>query len=934
MGAAHDFLARVLPEDGYKCALVLDAGLRRQEFFETTEELADYVLEQDALEHTVYHACASFKTVGRRTGENALGSRAFWLDVDARTTHADAHYEDAVEAAHAASVFCRSIGLPAPIYTSSGGGIYLHWPLVEILGAEVWRSMANRLKQLCDENGLHADRVRTGDISSVLRTPGTHNRKNGAVVQCGPLVGPYAIEQFEVLNVSDVPSRVQYAVVSPRRSLIDAALVLSLEGGPSDPALASQRCRQLGRFVERLGNIPEPDWYAGVEVYAHCQDGDRFAQEHSTGHPTYSFGETQGRLDRARGYGPTTCAHFQALNPLLCEGCAYLGTITSPIQLGRRLPGEAVEESNGEESEEADEALPKGYLNNGQGLVYMHEGKGGVLTPKVVSPYGVELVSVQTGEADATVYSMVFAHALPKGRRYIEITNKAFFGAAGMSEMMGKGLIVHEPDMMKGFVRSSLEHWHKDKDTQYKFDQFGWKEDNTAFLWGRKLYTPSGIVEVSGSDEVNYRAKMLGPKGGSLDEWRRAANRLFAAGFEPQSIGLLCGFAAPLMRFHGTTEGGAIFSTVSDRTAGGKSTALEAAASVWGQLRGTQLVDEDTKVAKGLKLGIYGNLPCTYDELAQRDPELIRQFVLLFTGGVDRDRGTTQGTLIHTKSEWQTILLLASNKPLVDILSSIPGASSAPSYRLLEFQASLPEGTDKPAGDAMRRAFFANAGHAGDAYLRYLVKPEVIEYVKQAIPIATQQVWEQTKLNNDFRFWVRTVASIIVAGTIVEQLGILDFSVPRITTWLFDHMRRSAMVIGGDQDQRSEVGLLSQFLHEHREDTLIVNREWRQRVPAEVLQPPKNKLYVRIEREPQRCLILYAKLREWLLTKNVHRAAFEYSLMEKKVITNPRKWSTLGAGTMWSAGQVECVEIDMGVPLMSGVAREVYSSGGEKQANA
>jgi hypothetical protein len=73
------FLALVLPTEGYKCAVVLDGDRRRQKFFKTTDELANYILQQDGLGRTVYHACAVFKTPDNRKSVNALGIKHYWL---------------------------------------------------------------------------------------------------------------------------------------------------------------------------------------------------------------------------------------------------------------------------------------------------------------------------------------------------------------------------------------------------------------------------------------------------------------------------------------------------------------------------------------------------------------------------------------------------------------------------------------------------------------------------------------------------------------------------------------------------------------------------------------------------------------------------------------------------------------------------------------
>jgi hypothetical protein len=84
------------------------------------------------------------------------------------------------------------------------------------------------------------------------------------------------------------------------------------------------------------GNLPERLWYAGLGVFAFCENGDRLAHECSSGYPGYTAGETQERLDRQKEFGPTTCEKFHSLNPEVCERCPQWGRIKSPIVLGRQ----------------------------------------------------------------------------------------------------------------------------------------------------------------------------------------------------------------------------------------------------------------------------------------------------------------------------------------------------------------------------------------------------------------------------------------------------------------------------------------------------------------------------------------------------------------------------------------------------------------------
>lgn len=370
------------------------------------------------------------------------------------------------------------------------------------------------------------------------------------------------------------------------------------------------------------------------------------------------------------------------------------------------------------------------------------------------------------------------------------------------------------------------------------------------------------------------------------------------------------------MRFHASGEGGAIVSLVSDRSGTGKTTALEAAASVWGRLKGTQIIDDDTSVAKGLKLAVFGNIACTYDELFNRDPEVIRRFVLMFTNGRDRDRGTADGNLRHVRAEWQTILLLASNNSIVDILSSMDG-TDAPAYRVLEFTLAPISGADKKRGDALRKQLDDNSGHAADLYLRTLVQPATLKYIKDALPRWTDQVWKKTLLNPEHRFWVRAIASVIAAGAVVKHAGILDFSVDRIADWAIEYVQSKRNLT---EDHKFEpVSLLVRFLDQHLLDTLVVNDALKPGPggATQTLLAPRRNLSVRNELKPQRIFIEEGVLRRWLISKGANTDTFYRELRAMNILLRISS-KTLGAGTTHATGQVRSWEVDASVPAISG----------------
>jgi hypothetical protein len=385
---ARQFLRLVLPDRGYYVGMILESERRNNVFAPTIERLWEIVKDADQAGHTAYHACASFKEARHdprgtppaqrkygRTKHNVLGAKAFWLDVDAGP---DKPYPDWQAAARAVAAFCQATRLPMPLRVVSGLGLHVYWPLEQILDPEMWGRYARGLKALCVKHGLNADPARTADITSVLRTPGTHHRKAGVrLVQCGELVGPYAIEQFKIFlsactdRAPKTPPGLTVAqhleeLGPPRPHLRNEknnrseALLRNLSE-PYFGAMIAERCEQLRALRDKQGKIREPDWYAALGVLGFCEDGDRLAHEWSSGdRDRYSEGETDERLSRLRGLsGATTCRRFHELNPAVCERCSWWTKIKSPIVLGRKDGGTSDRSVSGDSSNRVNRAEPE-----------------------------------------------------------------------------------------------------------------------------------------------------------------------------------------------------------------------------------------------------------------------------------------------------------------------------------------------------------------------------------------------------------------------------------------------------------------------------------------------------------------------------------------------------------------------------------------------
>jgi hypothetical protein len=365
------FLNLILPEQGFCIAAIKNPRGRGfiHSFASTHEQLWAIIEEADQDRQATYHACASFREARSdpfgtpagqkrfgRTKHNALGAKSFWLDIDVGPGKG---YSDQDAAIDALRIFCKKLDLPPPIIVSSGSGLHVYWPLQQTLDRATWERYARGLKNLCFQYDLRVDPARTADISSVLRTPGTHNRKQGTereveldpkFLDMFPDTQGYALEQLKVLaEHTDAPKgapkeqrdegtkRARFDrnglfeaeklknldlrhLAAPNRRQIGAAALSGLaelddDYPPSSGELVAERCEQVRALRDSQEKVPEPLWYAAIGVLAFCKDGDELAHKWSSGDvlDRYTPPETQERLDRARTLtGATTCGRVVA----------------------------------------------------------------------------------------------------------------------------------------------------------------------------------------------------------------------------------------------------------------------------------------------------------------------------------------------------------------------------------------------------------------------------------------------------------------------------------------------------------------------------------------------------------------------------------------------------------------------------------------------
>jgi hypothetical protein len=489
--------------------------------------------------------------------------------------------------------------------------------------------------------------------------------------------------------------------------------------------------------------------------------------------------------------------------------------------------------------------------------------------------------------------------------------------------LASKGLLVENADVFKRFVRDSFNLFVETKKLGVMFEQCGWKENDTAFLAGNKLYRASGVEEISGSPEIAYRAQLIGPRpGGSLDGWKQRVDTLFGVGREASTFAMLAGFAAPLIRFLSTTEGGAVVSVVSRESGQGKSVGIDGATSVWGNGEALRLINFDTQVARAITWGVLGNLPCVLDDIAHKDAEQARDFIQRFTDGRDKMRGTRDGEIRHLLANWQTILVTSSNHSLVDMITSI-GGTAAMAYRILHFEASLPADVNKRDGESNRREMLKNWGHAGDAYLRYLLLPEVLAWAKESVVSVSQNLIDKYGFSTEHRFWVRTLACTFVAHAIIHKMGLVTFPVNVISDWAIDTTRAQGdigkyKVHGHNFASDTGPDVLAAYIAENIDHMLILADRPKPNTIAQPLRAPRGEVKIRLEQRPERLYISASQLRKYLVTRQFSFHHFREDMRRRGCWIELPERRSITAGTDIPSGPMNLLCFNTAHPDISG----------------
>jgi len=912
--------AACLPRKGFYCVdLATPKGFRHR-FFERLDSALEYALAQDARGEVAYLAQATFRTPENRKQSNVLWIRSFWLDIDCGPKWP---LKDQREGVDSLKRFVEATGLPFPEVTTSGNGLYAHWPLVEEVSERQWKMVATVLKTVVMgvEPKLQGDSSRTSDSSSVLRPPGTHNRKDPQspkevrILKQGT---PVALTDFATLLGAAVR---KYGLSVDRPAVPRGGTMPSefdIPSTPSDPHEIADKCSQVGHFRDLQGNVPEPVWYAMIGLLRHTVGGREVIHEWSSGHPEYDIDATNDKIlqHERSGAGPATCRHLSECSPGICTGCRYANKIRSPIVLGNARPDALPVplDTTGAEIP----APPAGFRRSEDGLYCEVDGVWTRFYPYDMHPVGYGWDATQEKEVST------WRHFLPhSGWQEFATRSSTFVDSREMQKTMADHHISllgqREANMMQAYTRGYLAELRKHRKMASLYSQMGWQEtqDGPVFVLGERIVSQEGITQAGLANAVPVEARAFHTKG-DPDQWRSATRVFRHEGMESRAFAFLVGFGSPLMRFTGFE--GAMVSLVG-LTGVAKTLLSRWTASIYGDHSKLILTPQDTHNSFFSRLGLYNTLPLVIDEITNVDPAVLSSLVYQITQGREKLSLTRERKERKNVNRWQTLALATCNAPgLAEKLISNKADSTAEMSRLFEFWVESNGVITQQLGTYLYRVFSENYGHAGQRYVEHLVQTH--DTHREKLDALIRRIRADADTRPEERFWEATVAVVIYGGLLAKQLGLIDFEVMPVYRWAIEQIRKMREQKDEEGMGQDAVTVLSGFIDRHTNNRLVVDVQGRSNASRLVLttMAPRGPLIMRQETgdgEVGKLFISRAAVRRWLTESSMNYNHVKRELEHSRILVATRRKS-LGAGTEYEGGPVPCWVIDLEHPVLQG----------------
>lgn len=947
----RSFLESVLPDEGYYAALAISAGHRQQKFFTSIDDLIAYTTAVDA-EHDVYYAVGSFREFGKRTQDNVLLKKAFYIDVDCGEGKP---YNTQNEGCDALVKFVKQAKLPAPTILSSGRGIHAYWILPEAIDAASWQLVADRLKTTTEVYGFSADPAVTADSARVLRSVGTTNKKCGRIVSV--LLSSPCIDLMNFVGAikTALGTRGANPVISnpirstrvSRTSTILDDMGTEQDFPPCNSFVIEQKCAAIAFAIKNPNDVPEPMWYKMMGLAAYCIDPEETAVRWSQGYEGFDRDNTIRKMEQYRRStsGTPLCESF-ARDCKACAKCPFRAKgIRTPWALAK-----SYEETEVTDPDVVDYdvlPLPRPYKRTKAGIFLTVDGVDIEVCDFDVFPvrYGRdETVSAET------VHFKWYRQNV--GWSDLTLPNHHLFTQASRDfvvQIGSQGILLRDSNQV-GLFQTMLKDYIRELRKQSAltniYTSMGWKEDKQVFVLGDTIYKrqQDGTVteeHVTLTHGVSSTYNDMFDTAGSADEWIKFTQVLDNLHLPYHQFALGVAFSAPLYAFTGLK--GSVLSLYGE-TGGGKTLAQKWMQSVYGNPDLLHYASNFTANAVFHRMSLLSSLPMTIDEATKIDPDFLGDFVYTVTQGRDKARLNRSATEMAPRT-WALPAVMSTNISLATKLANAGYSSDAQMLRLFEIEVPVSkvfsDGSD--AGRDIHRFLSSNYGLVGREYIKGLLRKGA-GVVQKDVDDAIKGFSKEFSFSfaGTERYWEQLIVLSYLGLRYAKEMGLIMFEAKPPIVAVVNQITGSR--INMSENKRDVFDLIAAFCNEYAEASVTAMYTAGNPLPMiDLVRQPKNGIYIRYNLTRVKAgapftrgvILLHANcFRNWLATQGVDSKSFMRQLTEAGANVTPENTKasrySLGKGTSIKTGQVYTIRVSMNHERLASMLGETVETGDDE----
>jgi hypothetical protein len=879
------FYEKALPRQGVYCVTGIKDGKAHNLFADTHEQLYEHIDDLVKDGANVFVAPNSFKSFSRMA-DNAAYAKSFFIDLD--VGEGERKYPNKVEAVKALFEFVDG-KLPEPVIIDSGGGVHAYWIFDEDIPIAQWRPYARKFKEFCLKS-IKIDPVVTADAARIMRCPNTYNYKTNPPKPTKFIydeINEYSFDEFKEflgeieLDLSDILASAEKGLDEDTRKLFGGENFSTEFSVIAKSSLSGSGCEQIKYAIVNAATLSEPVWYAALSIAQHCIDKDEAIHILSEDHPGYDRAKTIVKAKQTDGK-PQSCVQFDAVNPGICEGCPQRGKITNPLFFGRTFQ-EAPTATDSIWKEPDGKEVPKfppdlkPYMRGLHGGVYYlppssRSDDGSVEQDPPLRIFKYDLFPIKRmnspHDGDCLLMRCLLPHDEP---REFLLPMSSAGSQDQLRAILAKHGAVYDPGHSLHAIRyiNKWDDYMKEvKKAELMRMQMGWTEKKDAFVLGGIEIIPDGTERPSPSSPfVKGISKLLHPLG-DYKKWQDAFNKLNKPGFEMHAFGGLMGFGSILMNY--TSTSGAVVSFTGDSGCG-KTGALYACLSIWGQPKELSVFDATENGMVGRYLGLH-NLPLGCDEVSNKKSEHLSNLIHRISHGKAKIR-MQASVNAERELEYSASLLslMTTNQPIYDKMIGFKGSPDGEVARLMEFSIIKPFGLTHDLGKEIFDVFRHNYGWAGPEFVRYCYKVGDAR-IKELIAEWANKFTKDFGSEAAYRFYENTTAATFTAGQLANEANIINADLNRIYRVLFDNMcsvRDSTPINKYDYK-----GLVTDFVHKYHRNFLIID-------DVRVIQEPFNDFVGRTDVHTKRRYIPKTVMHKFLAEHQVSVRSFDAALKEE-----------------------------------------------------